>query len=58
MRKVYQTKEGLFTAANGIDLHIPAGKMTALLGPSGSGDLLDISLCVMAQKRVYRVRVM
>ena len=37
MSKVYTTRKGSFLAADDISLDIPAGKMTALLGPSGSG---------------------
>ena len=39
MRKVYTTRKGSFVAADDISLEIPAGKMTALVGPSGSGSL-------------------
>src|SRR6201990_2845189 len=28
---------GAFTALDGVDLHVPSGKLVALLGPSGSG---------------------
>lgn len=34
---MYTTRKGSFLAADDISLDIPAGKMTALLGPSGSG---------------------
>ena len=37
LTKVYTTRKGTFLAADQISLDIPAGKMTALLGPSGSG---------------------
>ena len=37
LEKVYTTRKGSFLAADNISLDIPAGKMTALLGPSGSG---------------------
>lgn len=37
LSKVYTTRKGSFLAAENISLDIPAGKMTALLGPSGSG---------------------
>ena len=38
LRKEYNTRSGgRFTAADGIDLAIQRGGMTALLGPSGSG---------------------
>ncbi len=37
LSKVYTTRKGSFLAADNISLDIPAGKMTALLGPSGSG---------------------
>lgn len=37
LTKVYTTRKGDFLAADQISLDIPAGKMTALLGPSGSG---------------------
>jgi sulfate transport system ATP-binding protein len=30
-------KFGAFTALDGVDLHVPSGKLVALLGPSGSG---------------------
>jgi sulfate transport system ATP-binding protein len=30
-------KFGEFTALDGVDLHVPSGKLVALLGPSGSG---------------------
>ena len=30
-------KFGAFTALAGVDLHVPRGKLVALLGPSGSG---------------------
>ena len=43
LSKVYTTRKGSFVAAENISLDIPAGKMTALLGPSGSGMLP--SLC-------------
>ena len=43
LSKVYTTRKGSFVAAENISLDIPAGKMTALLGPSGSGILT--SLC-------------
>jgi ABC-type multidrug transport system ATPase subunit len=39
LSKVYTTRKGSFVAADDISLEIPAGKMTALLGPSGSGSL-------------------
>ncbi len=28
---------GTYTALAGVDLHVPSGKLVALLGPSGSG---------------------
>ena len=37
LSKVYNTRKGSFLGADNISLDIPAGKMTALLGPSGSG---------------------
>ena len=41
LRKEYNTRSGgRFTAADGIDLQIQRGGMTALLGPSGSGERL------------------
>jgi hypothetical protein len=59
LRKEYNTRSaGKFMAADGIDLQIDKGGMTALLGPSGSGGhacagqqwpvcLLDLSnLCI------------
>lgn len=39
VRKEYKTRGGTYIGADGIDLEIQAGKMTALLGPSGSGEL-------------------
>ncbi len=39
VRKEYNTRSGgRFTAADGVDLQIQRGGMTALLGPSGSGE--------------------
>jgi sulfate transport system ATP-binding protein len=32
-----QKKFGAFTALDGVDLHVPQGKLVAVLGPSGSG---------------------
>ena len=41
LRKEYNTRSsGRFVAADNIDLQIPSGQMTALLGPSGSGRCL------------------
>jgi len=37
LSKVYTTRKGSFLGADNVSLDIPAGKMTALLGPSGSG---------------------
>ena len=44
LSKVYTTRKGSFVAAENISLDIPAGKMTALLGPSGSG-MLPFPVC-------------
>ena len=41
LSKVYTIRKGSFLAADDISLDIPAGKMTALLGPSGSGAYHD-----------------
>ncbi len=48
LSKVYTTRKGSFVAAENISLDIPAGKMTALLGPSGSGILTS---CVAGTDR-------
>ncbi len=37
LSKVYNTRKGSFLGADKVSLDIPSGKMTALLGPSGSG---------------------
>lgn len=41
VRKEYKTKGGIYIGADGINLEIQAGKMTALLGPSGSGRVVS-----------------
>ena len=52
LSKVYTTRKGSFVAAENISLDIPAGKMTALLGPSGSGMLT--SLCAGTDRHPLR----
>ncbi|WP_296339556.1 ABC transporter ATP-binding protein [Reyranella sp.] len=37
MSKSYRTERGLVTAVAGIDLDVPAGRFTAIIGRSGSG---------------------
>lgn len=45
VRKEYKTRGGVYIGADGIDLEIQAGKMTALLGPSGSGRFFGSRNC-------------
>ena len=38
MVKHFQTRRGVFKAVNGVDVAMEPGTITALLGPSGSGE--------------------
>ena len=37
LTRVFQTKNGTITALSGLDLDVPAGSMTAFVGPDGAG---------------------
>jgi ABC-type dipeptide/oligopeptide/nickel transport system ATPase component len=54
LRKVFQMGDSNFVAADGINIDIPAGTITALVGPSGSG----VGLASTPQHHIHFMKCM